>query len=695
MLRLLNLAFAVILPQIFVTDAQAQNWSLGNSPADRMLAAYFEHETNAISAKCLADVKTREDWLAKKEEYRRQLAEMLGVWPAPPKTDLQATVTGTTDAPEFTVERLHFQSLPHLYVTADLYVPKNLSAPAPAILYVCGHSEVKKNGISFGNKVAYQHHGEWFARNGYVCLTIDTIQYGEIEGHHHGTYSEGMWWWQSRGYTPAGVETWNGIRAIDYLCSRKEVDPNRIGMTGRSGGGAYTWYVSALDERIKVACPIAGITDLHNHIVDGCIEGHCDCMFMVNTYCWDFSQVAALLAPRPLLIGNSDKDSIFPLDGVMRVHDQVRKIYRLLGAEKNLGLLITEGPHQDTQDLQVPVFRWFNRFLKDETGPVDKVATSFFEPQQLRVFDKLPSDQIDTSIEETFVPKAPAPQLPTSAKEWNQQREKWVAALTKKTFGGWPQSPADLEEKQTFAATKNGMRLRVYDFMSQHDVGLRLFVAQAEKTSPKQVILRVQSEATWNKWIDGVGRNFADELGTMAPRQSGTAAPVNSSVSSPAIFIWFAPRGIGPTAWTGDAMKQAQILRRFALLGQTLDGMRVWDVRRAIQAIRSVDDLKKLPLVVRSESQMAVVSLYAGLFEPGISRLELVNLPASHNKGPQLLNVLQTMDIEGALAAVLGRTPMTVYANLEPIAYAKFVSDELDWPVGQLTTSTGTPRNWP
>jgi cephalosporin-C deacetylase-like acetyl esterase len=110
---------------------------------------------------------------------------------------------------------------------------------------------------------------------------------GEIEGIHHGTYRYGMWWWNARGYSSAAVEAWNCIRALDYLETRPEVDANRFGVTGRSGGGAYSWWVAALDERIKVAVPVAGITSLQNHVVDGCVEGHCDCMYQVNTYRWD------------------------------------------------------------------------------------------------------------------------------------------------------------------------------------------------------------------------------------------------------------------------------------------------------------------------------------------------------------------------------------------------------------------------
>lgn len=87
-------------------------------------------------------------------------------------------------------------------------------------------------------------------------------------------------------------------------------------------------------------------------------------MFFVNTYRWDFALNAALLAPRPLLLVNTDRDSIFPLDGVLRVHRQVDRVYELLGARTNLGLVIGPGGHVDTQDLQVPVFRWFDQHLR-------------------------------------------------------------------------------------------------------------------------------------------------------------------------------------------------------------------------------------------------------------------------------------------------------------------------------------------
>ncbi|MGZ8940798.1 MAG: alpha/beta hydrolase, partial [Limisphaerales bacterium] len=265
---------------------------------DVALQKYFEAEVARIETGALADINSGDDWEKARGKLRVQLFEMLGLDPSQERSDLRATVTGQIEREGIVVEKVHFQSSPGLYVTGNFYRPAKVEKPLPTILYVCGHGQVKTNGVSYGNKVAYQHHGAWFARNGYTCLTIDTIQLGEIEGKHHGTYRDGMWWWNSRGYTPAGVEAWNCMRALDYLETRPEVDKTKFGVTGRSGGGAYSWWIAALDERIKVAAPVAGITDLRNHVVDGVVEGHCDCMYFVNTYQWDYPMVAALVAPR-------------------------------------------------------------------------------------------------------------------------------------------------------------------------------------------------------------------------------------------------------------------------------------------------------------------------------------------------------------------------------------------------------------
>ncbi|HOX55866.1 MAG TPA: acetylxylan esterase [Candidatus Paceibacterota bacterium] len=610
---------------------------------DQALSDYFHAETAALAQRCLADIRSLKDWEARRGEYRRQLAEMLGLWPALERTDLNPVITGKLEQADFTVEKLHFQALPKLYVTANLYLPKKLDAPAPGILYACGHSRSFTNGASCGNKTGYQHHGAWFARNGYVCLLIDTVQLGEIQGCHRGTYSDGRWWWNSRGYTPAGIEAWFGIRALDYLCSRPEVDKERLGMTGRSGGGAYTWTVAALDDRVKVAAPIAGITDLRNQVVDGCVEGHCDCMFHVNTYRWDLPQVAALIAPRPLLIGNSDKDKIFPLDGVVRVHQQTRRIYDLYNQPNHLGLLITEGPHEDTQDLQVPVFRWFNRFLKGQDPLIEMAATKCFTPDQLRVFDKLPADEVNTRVDEIFVPKA-APLRPAASKaQAGQQRADYVEALRGKVFGGWPAERSAINPQLEDLSGSGGLRVRACRLNIQTGVSPWLWTLQDPKVKrPEKVLLTVLDAEGWTnspaRWLWLGGGTPEAQASLRREMQAGKLA-----------LAFFAPREVEPARWQAEKKRANQVRRRYMLLGQTLDGMRVWDIQCAARALKALPEFKQTPLCLRANKQMGVNAAYAALFEPGIEKLELKELPASQNEGPDYLNVLKVGDLPQVL----------------------------------------------
>jgi dienelactone hydrolase len=664
------------------------------SPNAELLARYFRAETERLATRCLSEIKTLDDWNAARQTYREQLLEMLGLSPLPARTDLNASVTGKLEHKEFTVEKLHFQSMPGLYVTANLYLPKTSPQPAPAILYLCGHAVVVTNGISFGNKTAYQHHGIWFARNGYACLLIDTVQLGEIQGIHHGTHRENMWWWNARGYTPAGVEAWNAIRAIDYLQSRPEVDPARIGVTGRSGGGAYSWTTVALDDRVRAAAPVAGITDLQNHVVDGAVEGHCDCMFFVNTYGWDYPLLAALSAPRPLLICNSDKDWIFPLDGVVRLHSKVKKIYELHNATNKLGLLITEGPHKDTQDLQVPVFRWFNRHLKGEDPIIELAATKLFTPQQLRVFEQLPADERTSKIHESFVSTASAPESPQNAEEWAQQRDRWKRLLMEKVFRNWPPAPqtARAAVKVFEPAERSGMTLQIIELESQLHVPLRLYtLKESRREKSERLILEVLDSENWPAWLGAIRDTFGLELtneclttppGTNArPRLDQLRAQAAEGV----VLAWLSPRGIGLSKPSNNVRTQTHIRRRYMLLGQTLDEMRVWDIMTALNAVADLPKMRGLPITLKAENQMAVNALYASLFARPAHQLELNSLPESHRTGPDYLNVLRILDIPQTVAIVAEKSAIQLMTRQpEAWAYPRLIQTQLDWPKERL-----------
>ena len=185
-----------------------------DAPGDIMIQQYLGTLTSRCEEKFTHDLASLEKWQAQREQYRREYFYMLGLSPIPERTNLQARVTRTLARDGYHVDMVHYQSRPGLYVTANLYRPAMVTPgkKLPAILYVCGHAGRGRNG----NKTAYQSHGIWLARHGYICLMVDTLQLGEIAAIHHGTYREQRWWWLSRGYTSAGVECWNGIRGIDF-----------------------------------------------------------------------------------------------------------------------------------------------------------------------------------------------------------------------------------------------------------------------------------------------------------------------------------------------------------------------------------------------------------------------------------------------------------------------------------------------
>src|SRR5215204_3159409 len=185
-----------ILAVLLATPLAAQS---PLSTPEAGIERHLRSRTAAIGERFLDGASTLEAWKERLPHLKREYMDMLGLSPLPEKTPLKPVVTGTVARGDVVIEKLHFQSMPGLYVTGNLYRPKEATKPLPTILYVCGHSGRGRDG----NKMAFQDHGMWFARNGYLCLVIDTLQLGEVKGVHHGTYNLQRWWWHSLAYTPA------------------------------------------------------------------------------------------------------------------------------------------------------------------------------------------------------------------------------------------------------------------------------------------------------------------------------------------------------------------------------------------------------------------------------------------------------------------------------------------------------------
>jgi hypothetical protein len=431
------------------------------------------------------------------------------------------------------------------------------------------------------------------------------------------------------------VECWNGIRGIDYLVGRPDVDASRIGVTGISGGGAVTGWIAAADDRVKVAVPVSGMSDLESYVSNKVINGHCDCMFLVNTYRWEWTTIAALIAPRPLLFANSDNDRIFPMDGNRRIISRLRKLYKLFGKPDLVDDHVSKGGHDYRPDLRVRVFGWMNRHLKGEKGAAKDADDKPLPGKQLRVFPSdsdLPKDALNARIDESFIPAA----------------------------------RVDLPDEKNFAEWKKGLLKRLRQ---------RCFRTFPERIGPPQAALAggdewarkggavIASEGNLSLTINPPVVRSADVKGDgllvllNEDEDEGKGLPAwAKDLAGKREVQLLSPRGVGKNRWTRRSPPN-YVERSHALLGRTVDQGRVHDAVVAVRWLQAARTRKSWAVAGRGPA--GVLAAYAALLEPSISEVVAVDPPASHRSGPYLLGVLRVLDVPEALGLLAPR-PLTL-----------------------------------
>ncbi len=596
---------------------------------------YLASEARRISDATLGDCRDAASWRRTRPGRLRRYLDMMGLLDLPELRDrppLNPTITGVVERGSYRIEKLHFEPVPGWFMPANLYIPAKASGPAPGVLYVCGHAA--------NQKVHYQAHARRFAELGFVCLlveTIETVEFGETRGTHHGPYREGWFHWYSRGFTSAGVELLAGIRALDLLAQRPEVDAARLGVTGISGGGAASWWIAAADERVKVAAPVCGTATLYSHVHDRTIDGHCDCMWWVNTHRWDMPDIGGLIAPRPLLIASADRDGIFTIESIREVHARLTRLYRSLGASDHLRLVETPGGHSYHERSRTAIFSWFARHLQgreipgDKIGDIDDSAVRQESPETLRVFvNGPPSGNRTRTIQDDLRPRS-APPVIASRSELESLRKRVVAELRGKTFGAFPAKPPRLDTQVDFEFDEDGHLSRRLEFNSED--GWRLpgttWLRHGTPTpAPAVIVLRSPGEGRWDS------RSFA------------------MRINAPWLKVELATRGTGDTAWGNDL--DWHVRRAAAWTGRTVASMRVWDTLRAMAAVRALPGVDPQRIALAARGEMAAVALYAALLDGNVGTLILENPPATQDapgpkdgSGPalEMLNCLRVTDL--------------------------------------------------
>lgn len=330
-----------------------------------MVQEYYVARVRRIAqerAEARARIRTRAQVMQLRREVRRKLRRCFGRFPA--RTPLNARVTGAVERKHYRIEKIIYESRPNFPVTTNLYVPKRRGGPFPAVLGACGHS---------GNGKAadwYQVFCRNLARQGYVVLIYDPISQGErlqyprregaaqptncCEEHNMagnqmsllGDYF-GLW------------RTWDGIRGLDYLLSRPEADQTRVGVTGNSGGGTLSTYLTAFDDRFTMAAPSCFVTRYLSNLENELPADSEQIPPGIIAAGLDIADFFVAQIPRPTLLLGQNND-YFDRRGLEATYEELRRLYGILGAERDIRLFVGPTNHGYSRHNREAMYRFFN-----------------------------------------------------------------------------------------------------------------------------------------------------------------------------------------------------------------------------------------------------------------------------------------------------------------------------------------------
>ncbi|MBN1505974.1 MAG: prolyl oligopeptidase family serine peptidase [Sedimentisphaerales bacterium] len=332
----------------------------------RMVQEYFVDQVRRVDRQVderYAALASRQDAEAYVRQVQEKIQRCFGPWPQ--KTPLNPRTTGIVERDAYRIEKVIFESRPNFLVTANLYVPKGRDVLLPGVVGTCGHSS---NGKAY---LAYQGFAQGLARQGYVVLIFDPIGQGErlqypndklgsrigvgVREHLYGGNQQFL-----VGEFFGAWRAWDGIRALDYLLTRKEVDPKHVGVTGCSGGGTMTTWLCGVDRRWTMAAPSCFVTTFARNCENELPADTEQCPPQALALGLDHCDFLAAMAPRPIVLLAKEGD-FFDIRGSEKAYERLHRLYGLLGAGDNISMFTEPGGHGYSQKSREAMYRWFNR----------------------------------------------------------------------------------------------------------------------------------------------------------------------------------------------------------------------------------------------------------------------------------------------------------------------------------------------
>ncbi|WP_435010345.1 alpha/beta hydrolase family protein [Tundrisphaera lichenicola] len=548
---------------------------------------------------------TREIWASERLKVRQGLEMAWGKFPTEP-CSLEPRVLGTLDGTGYRVERLIFQTRPGIWMTANAYIPDG-EGKHPAILSVHGHWKGAKQDPVVQSRCIGA------ARLGFFVLVVDAFgsgerAVGEALGEYHGEMTAATL--LPVGLPLSGLQVYENSRAIDYLRTRPEVDPDRIGITGASGGGNQSMYAGAWDERLKTVVPVCSVGNYRAYLGTGC------CMCEVVPGALRFTEewgVLGLVAPRGLLLINATRDAHqFSVGEAKKSLAMVEPVFALLGHPDMVRQTVFESGHDYSRPMREAVYGWMTRVLKGEGdgSPIGEPEIKTEDPEALRCYpgQTRPDDWVT-------IPRFAAAEgrkllegrtIPEDPREWRAMSDALRSSLVEKVFGGLPANSSEAPISEP-----SGDKGRLIRF--QPEPGLTL-TAQIEAgtgaTSPLAILID----------LEGAERAVSSPLAEEIRKVGWGLATIDL-------------RATGQLAWPSDKVGSApdHNSAEWGLwIGRPLLGQWVVDVRRLLDAVEKLDGRLLSEVILVGVGPGGLVALGAGATDPRIARIAAVGSLASY-----------------------------------------------------------------
>ncbi|MBN2013318.1 acetylxylan esterase [candidate division KSB1 bacterium] len=564
----------------------------------------------------IAKLETQADWQQRQQKVKDTLMEIVG--PFPEKTPLNPQITEIAQRDGYRIEKVIFESMPGYYVSSCLFVPNGITEKTPAILKVSGHSI-----LSF-RREAYQQVILNLVKKGFIVFAIDPmgqgerIQYTDEEKttvgipidkptHEHSFANNQC---LLSGSCAARYWIWDGMRAIDYLMTRDEVDTSRIGVTGLSGGGTQTAYIAAFDERVKAAAPagyicgyrkllgMIGPQDGEQIFIDGEARG------------LDHADLIEVFAPKPYLIVATTRD-YFNIDGARATFREAGRAYQALGNAENLQITVDDFKHGYTKKNREAVYAFFMKAFQ-VPGNASEEDVEYLTVEELNV---TPTGQIASYLDaETIssVNKSETELLVQNLEENRKQMESHLQRVRAKAkeLSGFIAPSGDIQITFRGRYHRDGYSVELYAIHGEGDyvIPILLMVPDGEGSFPAVVYLNPEGKA----------------------RDAAPGGRIEQIVKQGMIVAAADVIGVGETSIDSDYPGRPSY--GAVILGRSIVGIHAGDIVRVVNMLKSKDNVDAAAINAVAYNELCPALLHAAVFEPAIHKTALIGAPLSYQE---------------------------------------------------------------